>query len=307
MKKLGHLAIVGMIFSWSAYYLISAWGVAFTGSPFVTGMLLRGTALIFLTIYMVVTKTFKQLLAVKKALIPLLAVGLLGFGLDTFANIGFMHGSASTGTMLLKTDILIASIASVVIFKEKISAKEWFFVLFMLAGVFCVLDIDFKNMTFNWFDLFFILSAVCVTSNAFLIKGVQKKFQVSNEVIAYYNNAVVLLSFTVASLISGDVFSLANKSFDAGTILLIFGGGLGQSLIYIFYYSNLRKYPVWLVQVFLLTVPIVTAIISVVLLGDTISTIQIIGMAVVTLGALGMILTQRNKQKGENHVQDSIN
>ncbi len=304
MKKLGHLAIVGMILSWSAYYLISAWGVTYFGSPYLTGMLLRGAALVFLTIYMFATKTFKELFAVKKALLPLLAVGLLGFALDTFANIGFMHGSAATGTMLLKTDILMANIVTVVIFKEKITAKEWFFAVIMLAGVLCVLDIDFNSMSFNWYDLFFILSAVAVTANAFLIKSVQKKYEVRNEVIAYYNNAVVLLAFIVASLISLDMFTLADNTFDATTILLIFGGGLGQSLIYIFYYRNLRVYPVWLVKVFLLIMPIVTAIVSVFVFGDVINTIQIIGMVIVTLGALGIILSQRNKQEGGHYVRN---
>ncbi|MFI3229694.1 MAG: DMT family transporter [Bacillota bacterium] len=304
MKKLGHLAIAGMVLCWSAYYLLSAWGVEFTGSPYLTGMLLRSAALIFLTIFMVAKGAFKQLFAVKKALVPLILVGLLGFALDTFANIGFMYGSVATGTMLLKTDVLMVNLVAVIVFKEKITPKEWVFALIMFAGVLCVLDIDFKSMTFNFYDLFFILSAMAVTANAFLIKGVQKKFEVSNEVIAYYNNFVVLIAFTLASFISADIFTMSANTYDAGVILLILAGGLAQTGIYVFYYRNLRVYPVWLVKVFLLIMPIITAIVSVFAFGTTISTIQIVGMAVVTLGALGIILSQRNKHEGGQHVRN---
>ena len=48
--------IAGMIVAWTGYYLASDWAVAFTGSAFAAGMLLRAGALVFLTVYLAARK-----------------------------------------------------------------------------------------------------------------------------------------------------------------------------------------------------------------------------------------------------------
>jgi hypothetical protein len=65
----------------------------------------------------------------------------------------------------------------------------------MLGGVLLVLGVDFGGMTLHVTDLYFLLSAACVSANAFIIKAAQEKYHEDADMISYYNNAVVLILF----------------------------------------------------------------------------------------------------------------
>lgn len=260
VKIINIICIVSMILSWSAYFITSKWMVDYTGSAFLAGFILRAFAFITLTIYLVLKKEFFAIFKMGKTALILLVIGILGYLLDAFANIGFQHSAVSTGTILLKTDILMATFASAVFFHEKLHLTDHIGTIIMLAGVICVLNIDFKNISLNWYDLFFIASALTVTTNAFVIKHTQTKYKVNSDMIAYYNNFVVLILFLVSSLILGNFgfFNTDKINLPLFWILAILGG-IAQSLIYIFYYRNLKIYPVWQVKLFLLFIPIVSS------------------------------------------------
>lgn len=295
MKKTDIFPIAGMIAAWAGYYLVSKWAVGYTTSPFVAGMLLRLAALAVLTIYVAVKKEFKNLFNIKNSWLILLIIGTLGFLLDTFANIGFQKSSVATGTVLLKLDILLANIISAVIMKERLSKGDWLCSLVMLAGVVLVLGTDFSGMKVNWYDLFFALSALAVTINAFVIKKAQKDYKIKSITIAYYNNLIVLIFFTFAALIAGDMGNLTGIQIGGKFFALVAVGGLAQSLIYIFYYRNLEKYPVWLVKILLLFVPIVSCIAGVLAFGETLTAAKTAGMALVIIGGAGIIIIQKRK------------
>lgn len=285
--------ITGMIIAWSSYYLASNYTVGQTGSAFVAGMLLRAGAFVFLTAYIIAKGKFKQLFRQGKVAIVLFVVGILGFLLDTFANVGFKYGSVGTGTVLLKTDILMANIATVLFFGEKLKWTDWAATAVMFAGVIMVLDIDFAAASFNWYDLFFIASALSVTVNAFVIKSTQVNLDVDSDIIGYYNNFVVLLLFAVSALIAGDF-----RSWDASALgwefwLIVCAGGIAQSLIYVFYYRNLKHHPVWKVKLYLLFVPVISCIVGALALNESFGVLKGVGIALVLLGAVVIVL--RNK------------
>ena len=194
-----------MVLSWSIYYTVSKLLVDATGSAAFSGMLLRLAALIFLTVQLYEDHTFGALLRQgKKQLVTLIAIGVFGFLLDLFANLGYAGGSLSTGTALLKTDVLMVNLATVIIYRKKLFASDWLGTLVMIGGVLIVLGVDFRGMRLNPTDLFFILSAMCVTVNAFIIKNAQENYHEDADTISYYNNFVVLLLFSgTAAMTSG--------------------------------------------------------------------------------------------------------
>lgn len=293
IKAKDALYITGMVLAWSAYFVVSKWAVDYTQSAFAAGFLLRAAAFIFLTIYICVKKKFLNLFKTGKLALILLLIGVLGYLLDTFANIGFQHGSVGTGTVLLKTDILMANLAALIIFKDKLYWIDWLGTAIMLAGVILVLNIDFTKFRFNWYDIFFILSALAVTVNAFIIKGAQQKFNADSDIIAYYNNFTVMLLFLVSALITKDIAVLGKATLDFKFFGLVLLGGLAQTLIYIFYYRNLRRYPVWQVKLFLLLVPVVSCFVGVFAFGETLVSVQYIGILAVLSGAV--LILFRNK------------
>ncbi len=285
--------IGGMVLSWSVYYTVSKILVDATGSAAFSGMLLRFAALIMLTAQLSADHAFGALLHQgKKQLITLIAIGVFGFLLDLFANLGYMGGSLSTGTALLKTDVLMVNLATVIIYRKKLYASDWLGTLVMIGGVLLVLGVDLRGMSFNPTDLFFILSALCVTVNAFIIKNAQEKYHEDADTISYYNNFVVLLLFSGTASASGAI-SQSSLHLSPAMWALVVLGGLAQTGIYFFYYRNLKHYEVWMVKLYLLLMPVVSCFIGVFFLNESLTAVKILGIVTVLCGAALILLRSR--------------
>ncbi len=287
--------ISGMVISWSLYYTFSKIAVDMTGSAYLAGFLLRVCALLFLTVQLAVDGALKDLFRHGKTTLVLAAIGVFGFLLDLFANLGYAGGSLSTGTALLKTDVLMVNLATVIIYRKKLSVSDWTGTFLMLAGVLIVLGVDFKSMSINPTDLFFLLSAACVTANAFIIKVVQEKNHVDSDTISYYNNGIVLILFAASAFASGDMSAEALSSLPTGILWLALAGGLAQTGIYFFYYRNLRMHEVWIVKLTLLFMPVISCFIGVAFLNESLTAKKVIGILVVLAGAAVTLVSQKKK------------
>jgi drug/metabolite transporter (DMT)-like permease len=282
--------IAGMVIAWTAYYAVSKFMVDRTGSPYATGFLLRMAALVFLTIQLAVTGGFKALFRQGKATVILVIIGVFGFLLDLFANLGYAAGgSLGTGTALLKTDVLMVNLLTVAIYRKRLYATDWIGSLLMLFGVLLVLGLDFRALSFRPTDLFFIASAACVTANAFIIKAAQDKHGQKADTISYYNNFVVLLLFTVFAISRGDLAAL-KPSETPGFWWFVLLGGLAQTGIYFFYYRNLRRHEVWIVKLWLLLMPVLSCVVGVLFLNEQPTVWKLVGIGVVLLGATVILL-----------------
>lgn len=285
------LMVIGMVVSWSIYYAVSKIVVNATGSALLAGFLLRTAALVFLTLQLTADRNFKRLFHQGKAVWILILIGIFGFLLDLFANLGYMHGSLSTGTALLKTDVLMVNLATVIIYHKKLYISDWLGTLVMLLGVLLVLGVDFAGMTFHVTDLYFILSAACVSVNAFIIKAAQEKYHEDADMISYYNNFVVLVLFGTSAALHGD-FHLPS-TLPAGFWWLVALGGLAQTGIYFFYYRNLKHFEVWLVKLYLLLMPVLSCFIGVFFLKEELTAKKLLGILVVLAGAA--VILQRGR------------
>ena len=286
------LMVAGMVISWSIYYAVSKIVVDATGSALLAGFLLRTTALVFLTIQLLADKNFRRLFHQGKAALILILIGVFGFLLDLFANLGYAGGSLSTGTALLKTDVLMVNLATVILYHKKLYVSDWLGTVIMLFGVLLVLGVDFGGMTLHVTDLYFILSAVCVSANAFIIKSAQEKYHEDADMISYYNNAVVLLLFAGSAALCGD-FRHLPTTLGPGFWVLVVLGGLAQTGIYFFYYRNLKHFEVWLVKLYLLLMPVLSCFIGVFFLGEELSTKKLLGILIVLTGAA--VILQRGR------------
>ena len=284
--------IGGMVIAWSIYYAVSKIMVDATASPYAAGFLLRMGALVFLTAQLCATGNFLALFRQGRTVLILIVIGVFGFLLDLFANLGYAGGSLSTGTALLKTDVLMVNIATVLIYKKKLYPSDWAGTFVMLAGVLLVLGVDFSGFALNVHDLFFILSALCVTANAFIIKAAQEKYKKDSDSISYYNNFVVLLLFAVFGFARGDI----NPSVIGcipGFWFFVALGGLAQTGIYFFYYRNLKPHEVGVVKLYLLLMPVVSCIIGVFFLNEQLTAKKLLGILIVLAGAALILLRSR--------------
>ncbi|MBR0164746.1 MAG: DMT family transporter [Lachnospiraceae bacterium] len=295
------MMIAGMVISWSVYYAVSKVVVDATGSPLLAGFFLRCAALLFLTAQVFFDGTIKRILTPGKALPFLLLIGLFGFLLDLFANLGYAHGSLSTGTALLKTDVLMVNLITVILYRQKLFLTDWVGTAVMLFGVLLVLGVDFTGMTFHVTDLFFLLSAASVTANAFIIKSVQSAHGADSDTISYYNNAVVLVLFFCSCLFTAGLPFTASSFSIAPRLLLplILLGGLAQTGIYFFYYRNLRHFEVWIVKLYLLLMPVLSLLIGVFFLHETLTPQKTAGIAIVLAGAALIVLRSKIHKEAE--------
>ncbi len=291
------LMVMGMVLAWSIYYAVSKVIVSLTGSALLAGFLLRSAALVFLTAQLLLDGSFSRLFHQGKAVLILVMIGVMGFLLDLFANLGYAGGSLSTGTALLKTDVLMVNLVTVILYHKKLYLSDWIGTGIMLAGVLLVLGVDFGGMKFAVTDLFFLLSAACVTANAFIIKHAQEKYHEDSDMISYYNNFVVLLLFGSSAALAGQIRPEALQ-FDSKTWALIALGGLAQTGIYFFYYRNLKHFEVWLVKLYLLLMPVVSCFIGIFFLGETLTVSKLLGILVVLSGAAIILLRARIHHEG---------
>ena len=291
------LMVVGMVVSWSIYYAVSKIVVDATGSALLAGFLLRTAALLFLTLQLLLDGNFSRLFHQGKAVLILILIGVFGFLLDLFANLGYAGGSLSTGTALLKTDVLMVNLVTVILYHKKLYVSDWLGTLVMLAGVLLVLGVDFGGMELHPTDLFFLLSAACVTANAFIIKTAQEKYHEDADMISYYNNFVVLLLFGSTAALAGDIRAEAMGTIP-GFWWLVALGGLAQTGIYFFYYRNLKRFEVWLVKLYLLLMPVLSCFIGVFFLNEELTVKKMLGILVVLAGAAVIVLRGRINHEG---------
>ena len=289
--------VAGMVVSWSIYYAVSKVIVDATGSALLAGFLLRTAALVFLTAQLLLDGNFSRLFHQGKAVLILLVIGVFGFLLDLFANLGYAGGSLSTGTALLKTDVLMVNLVTVILYHKKLYLSDWLATLLMLAGVLLVLGVDFEGMELHPTDLFFLLSAACVTANAFIIKTAQEKYREDADMISYYNNFVVLLLFGSTAALAGDIRPEAMGTIP-GFWWLVALGGLAQTGIYFFYYRNLRRFEVWVVKLYLLLMPVLSCFIGVFFLHEELTVKKMLGILVVLAGAAVIVLRGRINHEG---------
>ncbi|WP_343250179.1 DMT family transporter [Diplocloster hominis] len=282
---------------WGSYYVASQKAVQGL-SVFSVGIVIRFITLILLTILMWKKGELKLLLHTKGVILRLILIGCLGFLLDLTAFIGLSLSAAGIGTALLKCDIIFVNLISVIIYKERFTKFDWAYTFVMLFGVFLVMGVDFGSLSLGGRgDIFFILSALFVSINAFVIKSVQldKKNPIADNVVAYYNNIVTMILFTISTILMGRLGELKVLIQDKSTLTAALLAGLGQTLVYIVYYYNLRRFPVWIVKVFLLLMPIVSTLICFVLFKEKLAPMQLLGITVVLAGAFGILMEQKKK------------
>ncbi|HPE68355.1 MAG TPA: DMT family transporter [Thermotogota bacterium] len=282
---------------WSSYYT-SAGMVAGSISPFLLGILIRLVTLVFFSIVFGVQRKLKRLLAVRGVLGGLILVGLLGFSLDITAFLGLRFSSATDGSILLKMDLIFANILTSLIWRKHLGWQNWSFTGVALVGVFCVLGISPANLEpGSWGNLFFILSAFFIALNAFVIQRLQhhRSNPVPDGVIAFYNNAVTLLFFSATWVLFDRGSGGPVSGWQPGIVVPVLVAGICQSLLYLLYYYNLRRLPVWVVKLFLLQIPVFTALFEWGLSGSAPTRLQWLGMGLILSSSAGILLSGKKK------------
>lgn len=293
------LSLLTLSLVWGSYYVANRVSLQ-SLSPFFVGLVVRAITFVLLLTLMAFKRRVKELFRVKGILPKLLLIGILGFSLDITAFIGLRLSSAANGAVLLKSDVLFANLITIFFLKERFSYRDWLYTGAILFGVGLVMNIDLMHFRFEGIgDLFFLLSALFVSLNAFVIKSVQfdRVNPASDNVIAFYNNFVTMCIFSVIFFLSDRGSSLSTVRENSDLIFPLIYAGSMQTMIYLLYYFNLRRLPVWLVKITLLLMPVFATILSFLLLKEGLKVIQVFGMIIVLICTAGIIVEQKRKRE----------
>lgn len=293
------LSLLTLSLVWGSYYVANRVSLQYL-SPFFVGLVVRAVTFLLLIILMTFKRQVKELFKVKGILSKLLLIGVLGFSLDITAFIGLRLSSAANGAVLLKADVLFANLITIFFLKERFSYRDWLYTGGVLLGVGLVVNIDLVNFRFEGIgDIFFLLSAFFVSLNAFVIKSVQldRVNPASDNVVAFYNNFITMGIFSIIFFLSDKGASLPTVRENSFLVLPLLYAGAMQTFIYLLYYFNLRRLPVWLVKITLLMMPVFATIISFLLLKEGLKLIQVLGMIIVLMCTAGIIVEQKRKKE----------
>ncbi len=295
--KLGKYGnVILLAFIWGTLY--AAQGFANKNiSTYTTGVFTFVIVLALLTVTLLAQGKFKDLFTVKALLPKLLLIGIIGFSVNFTNFFGFKFGNAQTGAFLLKTDVLMVNFVSLLVYKEKFTKKDWLYSLGMFVGVLMIIGVDFSAMTFNFGDIFFLLSAALLTWNTFNISGVlkQKKTPITQITVAYYNVLITMTLFITMFIATGSVGEVSIVFSSVPILVALVISGLTQYGLFLSYYKALAELPAWIVKVILLLIPIITMILTFFIYGTVPTMMALVGCAVVLLSAFGIIKEQQAK------------
>ena len=298
MTSKGAIQLTLLSFIWSAYYISSNY-LNSRLDMFVSGAIIRAITLLILLLILGFAGQWQKLKILKASLLRLLLIGVLCFVLDGTAFIGFMHCSSGEGTALLKADIIFILIMTAISDHKLPSLKNALLSLFMLLGIFVLVDTEASGGYFTGvYSWFFIASAFAASCNAFLVKGTQKRFpQITDMAIAVYNLLFSGICFLIISICGGALsagISGFTREFDLIAASII--SGSFDAVLFIIYYRSLRVFSVWLVKIFLLTMPAISSLISLVLFGEALTLRELAGIIIICVGALLIMESERKKE-----------
>lgn len=281
---------------WSGHFLLMN-SATKQISPFSTGTAVRLGTLVILSILLLRSGNVSRLWRLNGAGAKLFCIGVLGFLLDATSFIGFRYSNADTGTVLLKTDVLMANVMTIIICKSHFGKTDWLFTITILAGVCLVLGVNPYGLQFQPFDIFFVLSAFFVTLNAFLIQHVQSRYGTANAIIAYYNNLFTFILFASVTTVFGLWGDLAAAAENPGLAAVLASGAVTQTLIYLFYYKCLERLPVYIIKILLLLIPVFTTLFTIVAMKTTPTPAHLLGSFLVLGSAFCILYFGRNKTR----------
>ena len=127
-----------MVIAWSFYYILDGSLITAMQSPYLVGLLLRLGTFLTMTVVFILSKRLKWVFRSWKGFTRAFLVATVAFLFDFLINVGLQYSSASSGTALLKTEILFVFLLDAFIRKKHLNAIEYILSILMAVGVFLI-------------------------------------------------------------------------------------------------------------------------------------------------------------------------
>ena len=295
------LSLVWAVFFSAHSALVNQLGVPVVVAGFWTRVI--AVSLLLLTI--VIRREVREFLRPGPLLRYALLIGAVAFCINLCSFYGVRFTTVSSGSVIYKTDILFTLIASRFLLNERMYPSDWMGTALMVLGTIVLLWQKIVHMEPSLIgDMLFLLAALLLTINAFIIKI--KLGKMSHRVTATYNSSVTLVGFTILMAVTGH-YRNGIEAFDSWErVLMILTAGASISALFLLYYRALGKMPFWLVRVLLLFTPLWAVVIEWVFLHKTLVRNEIAGMAVILAGAVLIVLCHDRRRRIETEKDEPL-
>lgn len=221
----------------------------------------------------------------------LLSLGGALFAADLiFWNTGLLLTSAATATLLANNAPIWVGLGALVFFRERLSSRFWIGLAFSLIGMALIVGVNaLKEMTLNRGDLFSIAASVFYA--AYLLTT--QKARMTSDTLTFMT--VSVLSGASLLLIMNLSLGLPLTGFSSKTWFALAGLGLASHLVgWLAINYALGHLKASSVSVSLLAQAVVTALLSIPILGERLGMNQSAGGALV-LGGIYLVNSRKRK------------
>nr|MBQ8251774.1 EamA family transporter [Lachnospiraceae bacterium] len=235
-------------------------------------------AALLIAIYLVITKQKIPFKDIKKE-IPLLLLSGIAMGFNWILLFeAYKHTTVSVATLSYYFAPVIVTLACPILFKEKMGAKQWICFGMSTVGIILITGIgDLSTGNNHFVGILFGLGAACLYATVILLNKFIKNVAGIHRTFLQFLAAILVLVPYVA--LTGGI-TLATLS-GTGWICLLTVGIIHTGVTYCLYFSSLKELPGQKAAILSYIDPLVAVLVSVLILGETMTLLQIVGGALI--------------------------
>lgn len=234
-------------------------------------------AALLIGVYLLVTKQSIPLKGIKKE-IPLLLFSGMAMGFNWILLFeAYKYTTVSVATLSYYFAPVIVTLVCPILFREKLSAKQIICFLMSTAGLVLITGIGTLSGGRDFLGILFGLGAACLYATVILLNKFIKNVEGIHRTLLQFLSAIAVLVPYVA--LSGGV-TLGTLD-GLGWVCLLIVGLIHTGITYCMYFSSLKELPGQKAAILSYIDPLVAVLVSVMILGESMTLSQLIGGALI--------------------------
>ena len=231
-------------------------------------------AALLIGVFLLVTKQKIPFSKIKKE-IPLLVLSGVAMGFNWILLFeAYKYTTVSVATLSYYFAPVIVTIACPIIFKEKMNAKQWVCFLMSTIGIVLITGIgDLSQGSSHLKGIAFGLGAASLYATVILVNKFIKNVEGIHRTFLQFIAAIIVLVPYVLLTDGVNLQSLSGK----GWVFLLVIGLVHTGITYCLYFSSLKELPGQKAAILSYIDPLVAVLISVVVLNEKMTVMQIVG------------------------------
>ncbi|MCM1161078.1 MAG: DMT family transporter [Roseburia sp.] len=207
--------------------------------------------------------------------IPLLLLSGVAMGFNWILLFeAYKYTTVSVATLSYYFAPVIVTAACPILFKEKMTAKQWLCFSMSTLGIVLITGIgDLSAQNNHLLGILFGLGAACLYATVILLNKFIKKVAGIHRTFLQFIAAILVL-IPYVGLTSGITLSSLNSK---GWVCLLIVGLVHTGVTYCLYFSSLKELPGQKAAILSYIDPLVAVLVSVLILGESMTAMQVIG------------------------------